>query len=112
MPQVTVYIREEDLEAWRGVIKKSEFMHNALHDRSTYDGAKIVLGEELPPVVESVKAPSVYTSHSVSGFTPAPPDPELGYPCCQKNKPCKHWQWDGVQSAYVNELTGKVREVV
>lgn len=30
MPQVTVYIRKEDLAAWEGVKKKSEFMHNAL----------------------------------------------------------------------------------
>ena len=52
MPQVTVYIREEDIELWRGVIKKSEFIHNALQDRSTYNGAKIMLREDLPPVDE------------------------------------------------------------
>lgn len=30
MPQVTVYIREEDLELWKAIEKKSEFLHNAL----------------------------------------------------------------------------------
>lgn len=45
-------------------------------------------------------------------FEPKAPDPETGYPCCAKNKPCKHWQWDGLKSAYVNELTGKEREVL
>jgi hypothetical protein len=30
MPQVTVYIREEDMGAWRAVEKKSEFMHQVL----------------------------------------------------------------------------------
>lgn len=48
MPKVTVYIRDKDLDAWKSVIKKTEFIHNALEDRSTYDGAKIVLREELP----------------------------------------------------------------
>jgi hypothetical protein len=47
MPQVTVYIREADLEAWKGVIRKSEFIHNALQYRSTYDGAKIELRETI-----------------------------------------------------------------
>lgn len=53
MPQVTVYIREEDIALWRGVVKKSEFMHNALRDRSTYDGAPVVLRETLPDPVET-----------------------------------------------------------
>lgn len=30
MPQVTVYIREEDIELWKAVEKKSEFIHSAL----------------------------------------------------------------------------------
>ncbi len=30
MPQVTVYIREDDLDAWKNVQKKSQFMHDAL----------------------------------------------------------------------------------
>lgn len=32
MPQVTVYIRDEDIERWREVEKKSEFIHSALRD--------------------------------------------------------------------------------
>lgn len=47
MPQMTIYIRRDDVEAWKSVIKKSEFIHNALQDRSTYDGAKIVLREDI-----------------------------------------------------------------
>lgn len=34
MPQVTVYIREEDLEKWKAIEKKSEFIHNALTSTS------------------------------------------------------------------------------
>lgn len=32
MPQVTVYIRAEDMDAWKAIEKKSEFIHNALND--------------------------------------------------------------------------------
>lgn len=31
MPQVTVYIRKEDMERWKKIDKKSEFIHNALN---------------------------------------------------------------------------------
>lgn len=31
MPQVTVYIREQDLEKWKALPKKSEFIHKALN---------------------------------------------------------------------------------
>lgn len=30
MPQVTVYIREDDLDKWKALEKKSEFIHHAL----------------------------------------------------------------------------------
>lgn len=46
-------------------------------------------------------------------FVPRPPDPETGYPCCQQNKPCKHWQWDTYTGeGYVNTLTGKMKAVL
>ena len=66
MPQVTVYIRQEDIELWKGVIKKSEFMHNALEHLSTYDGAPIVLRETLPatrtPIDELKMNPGIFTA--------------------------------------------------
>lgn len=31
MPQVTVYIRKDDMAAWSSVEKKAEFIHGALH---------------------------------------------------------------------------------
>lgn len=31
MPQVTVYIRNDDMEKWRAVSQKTEFIHNALN---------------------------------------------------------------------------------
>ena len=45
-----------------------------------------------------------------SEFVSKPPDPETGYPCCIKARPCRHWQWNGNLSAYINSLTGKARE--
>lgn len=47
-----------------------------------------------------------------STFVPSPPDPITGYPCCQKQAPCKHWIFNGAESHWKNELTGKIREVV
>ncbi len=43
-------------------------------------------------------------------FVPKPPDPELGYPCCQGTAPCKHWVWSGIEGAWKNTLTGKTRD--
>ena len=33
------------------------------------------------------------------------------FPCCKLPKPCKHWQWDGVEQAYVNSLSGRSKAV-
>lgn len=42
MPQVTVYIREGDLEKWKALQKKSEFIHNALNpDGKRYGAAEL-----------------------------------------------------------------------
>lgn len=47
-----------------------------------------------------------------AAFVPKPPDPETGYPCCTKQAPCKHWIFNGAESHWKNELTGKTREVI
>lgn len=31
--------------------------------------------------------------------------------CCTLKIPCKHWEFDGTQQAWVNVLTGEVKEV-
>lgn len=33
MPQVTVYVRDEDLSKWRGIEKKAQFIHEALNSK-------------------------------------------------------------------------------
>jgi hypothetical protein len=44
-----------------------------------------------------------------SEFKPAPPDPDTGYPCCEKKVPCKHWAFNGEN--WLNSITGKEREI-
>lgn len=49
-------------------------------------------------------------SNSTDGFVEAgrPLADESGeLPCCKLPKPCKHWQWDGVEQAHVNNLSGR-----
>lgn len=43
-------------------------------------------------------------------FTPKPPDPDKGYPCCSGRTPCKHWLWDDMNTEWKNSITGKTRE--
>lgn len=102
MPQVTVYVREEDLPKWKALEKKSEFLHHALngnvHSVSTTPSPNRPFPEK-----PSIEQP----------FIPKPPDPETGYPCClNERKPCKHWLFDGDDQVWVNSLTGKTREVL
>lgn len=55
MPQVTVYIRAEDMEAWKGVAKKSEFIHNALNDgQMPFLEAQRALNEAKVPTEDRV----------------------------------------------------------
>jgi len=30
--------------------------------------------------------------------------------CCLAKAPCKHWSWDDSQAAWVNSLTGELRD--
>lgn len=46
-----------------------------------------------------------------SEFVPRPPDPKTGYPCCSRQSPCKHWQFDQNEVVWVNSLTGARREL-
>lgn len=88
MPQVTVYIREEDLPKWKAVEKKSEFISRALNER---------VGETRPHTVP--KLPN----------QPVKVPPVNGFPCCQSKKRCKHWQWDSGEENWINTLTGELK---
>jgi hypothetical protein len=98
MIQITAYLRnEEDYTNWKAIGNKTEFLHNALSTAGAYKALK-------PAEKKRVK-------ELVAAFVPSAPDPELGYPCCQKRVPCKHWAFDGIEGLWKNELTGKTREI-
>lgn len=58
-------------------------------------------------VIELIKQ---YAPKTEQPFVPKPPDPILGYPCCQMKRPCKHWIWDSGLQEYENSLTGEHRK--
>lgn len=62
MPQVTVYIREDDLESWKKIEKKSEFISNALNAR---DFLKQNYPEGLP-----VKKPIATPMEKIKNIVP------------------------------------------
>lgn len=56
MPQVHLYIRNEDVEKWKALPNKSEFVHNALNSVTAKDVADISLSgrvklyDEIKPI--------------------------------------------------------------
>ena len=48
MPQVTVYIREEDITKWKALPKKEEFIHNALNGQVFADKDYIITEAPKP----------------------------------------------------------------
>lgn len=96
MPSVPVYIRKEDFNKWLAIENKSEFIHNALNNKT-----QVKYGS--PP-----KPPSKVLG-VVKGSDFA--DPIMGYPCCQQKRPCKHWVYNGADENWINQLTGETKNV-
>lgn len=63
MPQVTVYIREEDLEKWKAIEKKSEFIHNALASKPSPSNSLGTPNED--GIVHGIYAPATGKSKVV-----------------------------------------------
>ncbi len=38
------------------------------------------------------------------------PNLSVGYPCCLKKVPCKHWSFNGADDQWVNILTGEIKD--
>ena len=75
----------------------------------------LILGMNEPSVPNLTEARVIeliqqYAPKQEAGFVPKPPDPILGYPCCQLKRPCKHWVWDSGLECYENTLTGEQRK--
>ena len=118
--RVNIYIRKENEAAWNSLADKSGQVNHWLSEMQGAPVAEPFNDADILAVKKALDEARVPTDNrevlfsdgtiSNSGFTPKPPDPETGYPCCLLKRPCKHWQWDGVKSLYVNELTGKEKE--
>lgn len=94
MPQVTVYIRDEDLPKWKAIERKSEFVHNALWKEGSAPAIKPKWDESPSPAPLAVSLPPMQMA------------------CCKLLNPCKHWKFNELESNYTNTLTGEIREVV
>lgn len=55
MPQVTVYVRNEDLAKWKALEKKSEFIHNALNPPEGLGYAKLLNSTKVDNVGKFLK---------------------------------------------------------
>lgn len=57
MPQVTVYIRDEDLPKWKGLEKKSEFIHNALANMMVVSSSDVPMTSDNPSQLKTINSP-------------------------------------------------------
>ncbi len=81
MPQVTVYIRNEDLSKWRALSNKADFISKALNKNTP--------PEEPEPAREQDTL-------------------VLGRACCLNKKArCQHWQYNMDTGEMINTLTGE-----
>lgn len=118
MPQVTVYVRSEDLESWKNIEKKSEWLHNQLAGAGTSSPTLPQYGMRAP--VRSTNVPIEKIISALGGKTVQEPDAKeqalldslpVVPGCCLLKTPCKHWLWSGEQMAYVNTISGEIRSV-
>lgn len=104
MPQVTVYVREEDLDAWKAIQRKSEFLSNAINGLSSNGRTE---GFEPSNSGSSPGEPAIDTKWKNAGeaamalMTPG---------CCLiKETNCKHFKWVMESGEFINENTGERR---
>jgi hypothetical protein len=118
--RVNITISDEALTIADQSGNRSEFIENliTLGNPPIAEGGEVMealarLEVKLKKIEELLKQPTSQPTKQTPAdtFVPKPPDPELGYPCCQKNSPCKHWVWDGVEGLWKNTLTLKTREL-
>lgn len=99
IPQVTVFVRNEDIEKWRAIDKKSLWIHQGLNP------------SDSPHQVESIPQPILKPPNGESE-EPVDKAIPLGQPCCNNRSPCRHWQYNDLDATWKNSLTGEGREVV
>lgn len=112
--RINITISEEALRLADESGNRSQFIEDLIMNKGNPTDDWEVLPEYMTrtQVLELIRQEmgKVTITPSTNTFTPKPPDPELGYPCCQKKSPCKHWVWDGLEGLWKNTLTNKTRE--
>ena len=109
MKQLLIKISDELEERLKYVPNKSDFVRQAIQEKLDGNTEPSVpsVGITREEVIQLIKE---YAPKQEAGFVPKPPDPILGYPCCQLKRPCKHWVWDSGLECYENTLTGEQRK--
>jgi hypothetical protein len=103
---ITIYINRQNEDLFKAETEKSKLLNELLsHHYAGFKGLPNPRKDGLPPVVVLPQA------KESDVFVPRPPDPETGYPCCTKSKPCRHWAFIGEEGVWKNELTEKIRTV-
>lgn len=107
MKQLLIKITDELDSKLRTIPNKSDFVRQAIEEK--LDGK---LEPSVPSLTEErvIELIKQYSPETEQPFVPKPPDPILGYPCCQMKRPCKHWVWDSSTQEYENSLTGEHRK--
>ena len=60
MPQVTFYLRKEDLDKWKELKHKAEFIHNALNNVATLPTQRLVKETKIETI--KAKIPGMITA--------------------------------------------------
>lgn len=67
--------------------------------------------QKLEKKIETLESTLKNKKTDQEAFVPKPPDPITGFPCCTKQKPCKHWSYNGVEVSWTNSITGETKYV-
>jgi Arc/MetJ-type ribon-helix-helix transcriptional regulator len=116
MKMITLRLPDELVEMLNTLPNKSDFIRSAIEsafNKNEEPSNQYVTKEQVVELIRNELQSKQINSPAPTGtaFVPRPPDPEIGYPCCSGIAPCKHWVWSGVDGAWKNTLTGKMRDV-
>lgn len=103
--RVNVWIRKECQEAWNQIDNKSEWISDMLLNGVSSKGESVATTEAFE-ASNPGSSPGSPAKDWISAGTMTPG-------CCldKKNK-CKHWEWDGLGSKYINKNTKDEIEVL
>lgn len=113
--RVNVWIRQECQEAWNQIDNKSEWISDMLLNGVSSNGRTEAFEASNPGSSPGSPANLIQTKDD-AWFTAGLHKDNATFlvpGCCldKKNK-CKHWEWDGLGSKYINKNTKDEIEVI